>query len=222
MGKVKDLIGKRFGRLTVLSFSHVNVNKKRIYNCVCSCGSHVKVIGASMLNGTTKSCGCIVREGESKKTHGMCGTRIYRIWANMKSRCLNKKVVQYKNYGGKGIYIQKSWLTFNNFYKDNYRKYNAAYKKYGKETQIDRINNDGPYSIENVRWTSRIVNCNNKSTHTVFYIKGKRYTLSELARLHNINSETLSSRLESGIPFKHAISIPLFSRKLLNLVRTGK
>lgn len=54
-----DIIGKTFHNLTVINeFGHDNL-KKLIYNCQCSCGNSVTVLGISLRDGSTKSCGCL-------------------------------------------------------------------------------------------------------------------------------------------------------------------
>lgn len=59
-----DQSGKRFGRLTVLEFSHFDRTKgvKQYWKCKCDCGTE-KIIGYNSLhNGDTKSCGCLHKE----------------------------------------------------------------------------------------------------------------------------------------------------------------
>lgn len=56
----KNLIGKKFGRLTVVAYARKN--SRVAWECVCSCGNH-KIIRASHLtDGSISSCGCLVRE----------------------------------------------------------------------------------------------------------------------------------------------------------------
>ncbi|EOX2763179.1 hypothetical protein ACPE41_000026 [Enterococcus hirae] len=50
--------------------------------------------------------------------HGMSGTRIYKTWHNIRSRCKNPNASKYENYGGKGITICEEWdSSFENFYE---------------------------------------------------------------------------------------------------------
>jgi len=64
---------------------------------------------------------------------------------NMTQRCLNPNNTHYKYYGGRGITIEESWLDFRNWLKDNLPR--------AKENHdIDRIDNDGPYSLSNTIW----------------------------------------------------------------------
>lgn len=42
--------------------------------------------------------------------------RMYRSWADMKSRCNNSNHPAYKNYGGRGITVCEEWNNFENFF----------------------------------------------------------------------------------------------------------
>ena len=61
---IKSMIGKTFGRLTVLKHNKKKSIEKGsdYYTCRCSCGSTVIMCGTRIRFGTTKSCGCILRE----------------------------------------------------------------------------------------------------------------------------------------------------------------
>ena len=60
-----DLVGKRFGKLVVLSrIPGRNKNGKVDWMCQCDCGSIVKIPGDGLRRGTTLSCGCIASQGE--------------------------------------------------------------------------------------------------------------------------------------------------------------
>lgn len=54
----QNLLDKKFGRLTVISFSHKNNKNVPHWLCHCECGNVVIVNGYSLLKGKTKSCGC--------------------------------------------------------------------------------------------------------------------------------------------------------------------
>lgn len=56
------LIGKKYGRLTVLEFSHTNKNRKSFYKCLCECGNYTVVDDQKLKSGHTSSCGCVRKE----------------------------------------------------------------------------------------------------------------------------------------------------------------
>lgn len=57
---VDDLMGKRFGLLTVVhrNGSTKGASKTAIWHCRCDCGNELDVMGFSLKNGDTTSCGC--------------------------------------------------------------------------------------------------------------------------------------------------------------------
>ena len=74
-----DLTGQKFGRLFVLSraASHTTSGGNTLgkYLCRCSCGKKKEVLTSSLLQGKTKSCGCLLSEsarvlGASNTKHG--------------------------------------------------------------------------------------------------------------------------------------------------------
>ena len=70
MNNIKDMIGLKFGRLTVVNRSKDYISpsgKHRIkWHCLCECGNEVDVLGHLLRNGHTKSCGCLFKENLQK------------------------------------------------------------------------------------------------------------------------------------------------------------
>ena len=162
--KVIDMTGKQFGRLTVIEFSGINHRNSATWLCKCSCGNTTIVDGNSLRRGSTKSCGCLNMEkhitSPNRRTHGQCGTRIYRIWKRMKSRCYNKNTEDYKKwYGKNGIIVCDDWKNnFQSFYDW------AMSNGYQENLTIDRINPDGNYEPDNCRWADAKTQSQNRKS----------------------------------------------------------
>ena len=91
--------------------------------------------------------------GTKSKKHGMRGTRFYKVWENMKTRCLYRKHKAFKRYGGRGIMFCDRWAKFDNFMEDMYASYIAHSKKHGeKDTTLNRIDNNKGYEKKNCDW----------------------------------------------------------------------
>ena len=120
--KVKNLVGQKFGRLTVVELDKSKKRNGTYWLCKCDCGNTSIVRSDSLISGNTKSCGCLASEQrviniKSNIKHGMKGTKIYNSWQAMKKRCYNKKYESYIRYGGRGITICEEWNNdFRSFY----------------------------------------------------------------------------------------------------------
>lgn len=161
-----DETGKRYGRLTVKEKAKsrvTNGGKSRLamWLCVCDCGLSVTVSGHDLRRGNTTSCGCARRENllQANTTHGDSPrghmTRLYRIWANINTRCCNPHFAEFKHYGGKGIKNEfESYAQFKEWaYANGYREQPPGTPP-GEKLSIDRVDTGKGYSPENCRWIS--------------------------------------------------------------------
>lgn len=97
---------------------------------------------------------------KAPEQHGMTGTDEHRIWAGIKTRCFNNKVVEYPRYGGRGITMCDEW-------RDSFAAfYDHMGKRPSKDHSVDRINNDGDYEPNNVRWATREEQMRNTRLHS--------------------------------------------------------
>ena len=137
-----------------------NSKEKRrfgIYKCGF-CGNNFRADTRSIKNKHTNSCGCYrkKRSKESNLTHNLTNTRIYKIWAGIKYRVSNYNNKRYKDYVGRGITICDGWKNDVKSFYDW-----AMSNGYSDDLSLDRIDNDGGYSPENCRWTTRTVQSRN-------------------------------------------------------------
>ena len=161
MSKRIDLTGHKFGRLKVLKMVGCNKWGEAMWLCECECGNLVSVTSNNLRRLHTRSCGCLQKEAASSSntTHGKRGTKLYPAWNMMKDRCSNQNSKAYKNYGGRGIRVCEEWKnSFQAFYDYVSKLPHFNEKGYS----LDRINNDGNYEPNNVRWATRYEQVHNR------------------------------------------------------------
>jgi len=206
----KDETGNRYGRLTVISFSHsrpVGNGMMAMWNCRCDCGSEKIVGGTSLRIGETASCGCLRRdmvcEGNSK--HGLAKRTakhpLYHLWKGMRARCKNPNHSHYHRYGGRGIKVCERWREFDNFLHDMGERPSPAHS-------IDRINNNGDYEPSNCHWATPIEQSRNGSRMRRVIIGGVEQLLADVCLAHGTSCRIVASRLRRGWTLGKALSTP--------------
>lgn len=134
-------------------------SKKKARYVLCECPVCKKEIEANYYNvksGLSKKCrSCATRE--SNITHGKADIRIYKIWINMKQRCLNKKNTRYSDYGGRGIRISKEWIKSFESFNDW-----AMLSGYNDSLTLERIDVNGNYEPSNCTWITLKEQAKNK------------------------------------------------------------
>ena len=174
MTKALNLLGQNFGRLTVIERVANDKKGDSCWLCKCECGNETIVKGYRLKNGHTRSCGCAKRKFDYSQP--LYKSRIYRCYRDMLNRCINQNIVNYKNYGGRGIIVCQEWQDdFMSFY--NWSVANG----YTNDLTIDRIDNNKGYSPDNCRWATRKEQCNNFRKNTFITYNNETKTISEWA-----------------------------------------
>ena len=214
MGRLIDLTGKTFERLTVIGRAD-NLNGQTAWICQCSCEDRtIKIVrGSDLKKGTVRSCGCLHNELSRKKMlalkdvaktdgHGMTHTKLYRVWKGMRERCNYTQHKSYKYYGERGIKVCEHWNNeFMSFYKW------AIDTGYQDGLTLDRIDNNGNYEPTNCRWVTRKEQSINKRNNKWIEIDGVRKTLTDWCRYYNISPSTVWARINKGWNYLDALTV---------------
>ena len=192
--KDEDFIGKSFGYWTVVS-SAENKSNKKSFLCRCKCGNE-RIVNADTLKlGTSKSCGCYHKEEirERQTTHGQTGTRIFRIYYDIRQRCYNENNKRFSDYGGRGITMCDEWKnSFQSFY--DWSMANG----YSEKLSIDRKDVDGNYEPNNCRWITMAEQSNNKRTSINFSFFGVTKNLKEWCDCIGVSYDKMYGRYYRG------------------------
>ena len=117
--------------------------------CQCECGNQKFFWLSDIQKGKIKSCGCLRYKKLKKRNtkHGESKTDLYKKYRSMISRCKYKSATGYKNYGGRGISVCKSWsedyLEFKKWSLNN---------GYEEGLSLERIDVNGNYEPSNCSW----------------------------------------------------------------------
>lgn len=205
MGKINNLLGQRFGRLTVIEYAGKDKSNKAMWVCKCDCGNIKTIVGNNFVRGIVVSCGCKGKENREKAAkaaykHGGRGTRLYRVWKNMRTRCYCEKFIEFDCYGGRGIKMCPQWEhDFSSF------KEWALKNGYDDSLTIERIDVNGDYSPENCKWATYKEQANNKRNNSFIQYKNKLYTLTQFCEEFNLNYRNCYTRYKKGFTAQQLI-----------------
>ena len=137
-------------------------------------------------------------------------TKLYQVWLGMRARCSDPNHVSYKNYGARGIVVDERW---NDYWDFREWSYDNGYVDPGPKRsslEIDRIDNNGPYSPENCQWIDRSLNRRKQSHHKRWGAFGESKTLKEWSEDERCQTSytNLRNRLTRGWETERAIATP--------------
>lgn len=195
-----NLVGQKFNRLSVVSFSHKNSRGEKYWHCVCDCGNEKDVRANVLTSGKAQSCGCYHLERVT--SHGMTNTRTFKSWHSMIDRCTNPNNPSFDKYGGRGISICKGWReSFESFLAD------MGERPDGKS--LDRVDVNGNYEPSNCRWATALEQSINKVSSPKLTFNGVTKTVFEWASEVGVPAKQISWRINNGWPVDMALTTPL-------------
>ena len=166
----KNLTGQVFERLTALNLDSCVLNektgkKKTYWKCVCICGKICVILSNSLVQGTTKSCGCLSEESKKRKRPATnlkdpgeiswsCRYSQYRTNAKSKNLEFFLSKLEFKELCSKNcFYCQQSPQDYNIYYSSGSRseKEEVKSRAWIKTNGVDRISNSNGYTLNNVR-----------------------------------------------------------------------
>ncbi len=188
-----------------------------LWLCRCDCGTPCVSQASLVRNGRTKSCGCL-RSAGNNRTHGQSGgvrSKAYSTWRNMKSRCDNKNVPEWKDYGGRGITYDPRWAAFEVFLADMGAPPPGL--------SIDRIDNDKGYFKANCRWANKSTQRRNNTRPMVWVdIAGERLILTDAVKKYGVVPfKTAYQRIYQGWEINKAITTP-YTRRFAHTPEAGR
>lgn len=150
MKKIIANPGEKFGRLTVVGLDHKNAHSEQFWLMSCDCGNQKVIVARSVLTGATKSCGCIAVERASVMNlkHGLTKSATYQSWQSMKKRCYSKTAREYKDYGGRGIYVCRQWV-------ESFEQFLVDMGECPAGHTLERLDVNKHYEPSNCKWATR-------------------------------------------------------------------
>lgn len=135
-------------------------------------------------------------------------SRTYKIWTSIKQRCFNPNTEHYERYGGRGITMHQAWA-------DDYAAFVRDVGEKPEGMTLERINNDGNYEPNNVRWSSRKEQANNRVTNIYVEYMGMTKTLAQWADHLGYKYGLIGSRWKKGVRGDALFAPPRWSRSKL-------
>ena len=189
MGIPVDLIGRRFGLLTVVSVWQ-SWGDGQMWRCHCDCGGSVVRCTSELLRTRSvknmKSCGCS-RVGAKERGRYR---KLQQAYYNMVNRCTNSESERYDRYGGRGITVCDEWLEC----IDAFFEW-ALSHGYVEGLSIERIDNDGNYEPSNCEWIPLEQQGWNKSTSRRLTWNGKTQTPRQWADELGVSYDAIQLRV---------------------------
>lgn len=142
--------------------------------------------------------------GAKRRTHGETGTRLYRIWQNMRKRCTSPACPGFPDYGGRGIKVCPEWNDFPSF-----RDW-ALSSGYSDDLSIEREDVNGDYEPSNCTWADAATQ--NANRRFVSAAPDGELWLHKALR-NGITLDAFYVRKRNGWPMEQAVTWPMGKKR---------
>jgi len=153
----KDIKGKKFNKLTVVEFSHLNKTRHAMWKCKCDCGNETIAQSRLLINGTKKSCGCILNKTGKESLTWKGSGDLSRSYFSKTKREAESRNLEFN------VTIDFLWEMF---LKQNKKCslsgeeicFRSKVKTSDGTASLDRIDSSKGYTEDNVHWVHKNVN----------------------------------------------------------------
>lgn len=137
---LKNEIGNTYGYLTVIARAENSKDGRARWLCKCKCGNEVVVLGKSLRNGNTKSCGCYQKERAAQSNMDRVGSLVGQRFGKLEVLS-EAGFIEHTNGKRSRIYNCRCDCG-------NYCQVQHQYLAYGDTTSCGCIRSKGEFQIE--------------------------------------------------------------------------
>lgn len=123
---------------------------------------------------------------------------------NIKNRCYNQRNKSFSRYGGRGIFVCDEWL----YNPKSFLDWSLSHG-FRDDLQLDRIDNNGPYSPDNCRWVTAFQNSRNRRNTIRLSIDGVEMCAKDACAVIGIDYQAFFERVQRGWDVVRALIVPV-------------
>lgn len=111
----------------------------------------------------------------------------------MRARTTYESQPSFKDYGGRGVSVCDEW-------RDDFSSFKAWAITHGYDDSlsIDRIDNDGNYSPDNCKWSTRKEQNNNQRSNILITYDDETHTAAQWAEIMGVSKSCIYKRIYRG------------------------